>query len=262
MELPHHPDRPGGPVYFVGDAHIGTAAPPLEREKEVRLLGLLDQVADRAATLVLMGDLFDFWFEYRHAIPSRGFAVLSRLRTLTEAGLPVLFLGGNHDWWAAPFLSREVGLHCFSEPIRVACQGRDLFLAHGDGLAPGDQGYRVLRRVLRNRLAIAAYRWIHPDFGIPFATHSSHTSRRHTEARPVVGTHLWSTIAVPQFDAGANAVVIGHFHRPVHVRGGGRDFIIGGDWMGHWTYTTLEGGVFSLRSWPGAEVHPAEQITI
>lgn len=261
MDLRHHPDRRGGPVYFIGDAHIGTAGAEVEADKESRLLRLLDEVDERAAALVLMGDLFDFWFEYRHAIPSRGFAVLARLHRLAQSGLPIDFLGGNHDWWAGSFLESQIGVHPHSEPIDVECQGRRLFLAHGDGLAPGDNGYRVLRRVFRNPLAIAAYRWLHPDFGIPLATHSSHTSRRHTEAQPIVGARLWQTIAQPRFDRGRDAVLIGHFHLPIHLQATGRDFIINGDWMGHWSYSVLEEGQFTLRTWPEGYIVTPKQIT-
>ncbi|HEX7880656.1 MAG TPA: UDP-2,3-diacylglucosamine diphosphatase [Candidatus Eisenbacteria bacterium] len=261
MELRAHPARRGGPVYFVGDAHIGTAGPTEEAEKEERLLKLLDEIDAQGAALVVMGDLFDFWFEYGHAIPSRGFNVLARLKRLVDSGLPIDFLGGNHDWWAGPFLQSRIGIHAHSEPIEVECQGRKLFLAHGDGLAPGDNGYRVLRKVFRNPLAIAAYRWIHPDLGIPLATRSSHTSRRHTETQPVIGARLWETIARPQFDRGRDAVLIGHFHRPIHVRSGNRDFIINGDWMGHWSYSVLEAGELTLRIWPEGKVVIPEQIT-
>ena len=253
MILPLHPRRPEGPVYFVSDAHIGTAPPDVERSREEKLLALLAEVEEKAAALIIVGDLFDFWFEYRHAVPRRGFAILARLRRLAESGLPVHFLGGNHDWWAGSFLTEQVGVVSHSEPVDLECQGRRLFVAHGDGLAPGDLGYRILRRVFRNRLAIALYRLIHPDLGIPLATRSSHTSRRYTETQPVNGPRLLEAIARPHFGRGRDAVLIGHFHRPVHVRQGARDFIINGDWMTHFSYTVLEKSVFELRLWGSSE---------
>lgn len=261
MELRHHPDRPGGPVYFIGDVHIGTAAPEVEADKEMRLLQLLDEVDERAAALVLVGDLFDFWFEYRHAIPTRGFAILARLLRLVQSGLPIDFLGGNHDWWAGSFLESQIGVRAHSDPIDVECQGRRLFLAHGDGLVPGDNGYRIIRRIFRNPMSIAAYRWLHPDIGIPLATRSSHTSRRHTETRPIVGPKLWQSVAVPQFQRDRDSVLIGHFHLPIHLQAPGRDFIVNGDWMGHWSYSVLEGGQFTLRIWPEGRIVPPKQIT-
>lgn len=247
MILPEHRSRPGGPVYFVSDAHIGTASPEVEQDRQEKLLALLAEVEDKAAALVIVGDLFDFWFEYRHAIPRQGFRVLARLRRLVEAGLPIQFFGGNHDWWAGSFLTRELGLVSHSRPADFECQNRRLFVAHGDGLAPGDTGYRLLRRLFRNPLAISAYRLLHPDIGIPLATRSSHTSRRYTETQPVDGARLFRTIGQPEFRRGRDAVLIGHFHHPIHVRQGHLDFLVNGDWMTHFSCSILEGGAFRLE---------------
>lgn len=247
MILPEHASRPGGPVYFISDAHIGTASPGVELERQEKLVLLLDEIEERAAALVIVGDLFDFWFEYRHAIPRRGFRVLARLRRLVEAGLPIQFFGGNHDWWAGSFLTHEIGLASHSGPADFECQGRRLFVAHGDGLAPGDTGYRLLRKLFRNPLAIGAYRLLHPDLGIPLATRSSHTSRRYTETQPVIGARLFESIGRPQFRRGRNAVLIGHFHHPIHVRQAELDFLVNGDWMTHFSYSVLEEGQFQLR---------------
>lgn len=249
MLLRQHPARPGGPIYFLSDAHIGTGTPEVEADKENRLLALLERIDAEAAALFILGDLFDFWFEYRHAIPRRGFNVLARLQRMTQGGLPVDFLGGNHDFWVGDFLTHQLGIATHAEPIAVEAQGRHLFLAHGDGLAPGDLGYRLIRRIFRNPLAIAAYRALHPDFGIPLATTSSRTSRHYTQETPVDGPELWRTIAEPRFAAGADAVLIGHFHRPLHLQSAGRDFIINGDWMTHWSYSVLEKGRLELRGW-------------
>ena len=250
MQLPLHPGRPDGPVYFLSDAHIGAGTPAGEAEKETRLLAFLSRVGENAAALVLLGDLFDFWFEYRHAIPVRGFQVLARLRSLVESGLPIVFIGGNHDFWAGRFLQEQVGVLAPPGALDIEVQGRRLFVAHGDALAPGDEGYKFIRRVFRNPLAIAAFRWIHPDFGIPLATSSSGLSRQHTADIPVVAARLWKEIAAPQFERGRDGVLVGHFHYPVHMRNRGCDFIINGDWMTHWTYSVLTHGTLELRHWP------------
>lgn len=247
MTFRHHPCRPDGPVYFLSDVHIGTGTPEVEADKEQRLLRWLDGVADDAAALVILGDLFDFWFEYRHAIPSRGFRVLCRLRALVDQGVPVDFLGGNHDFWVGRFLTESIGIVSHPAPVTLAAQGRRLFLAHGDGLAPGDLGYRLLRRLFRNPLAIGAYRWLHPDIGIPLATSSSRTSRHYTQEAPVIGEELWRTVAEPAFARGHDGVLIGHFHKPLHVTSGGRDFIVNGDWMNYFSYSLLRDGRLELR---------------
>ncbi len=254
MLLRHHPNRPDGPVFFLSDAHIGTGSADAERDKEEKLLAFFDEAERSAAALVILGDLFDFWFEYRQAIPSRGFRVLARLEQLVRSGLPVDFLGGNHDFWVGGFLRNQLGIATHLHPIDVECQGRRLFLAHGDGIAPGDLGYRVLRKVFRNRLSIALYRLLHPDLGIPLATSSSNASRRMTDTIPVIAGKLWEGIAAPQFDRGRDAVLIGHFHHPIHIREEGRDFIVNGDWFRTWSYSVLEDGILTLRLWGGGTV--------
>lgn len=247
MTFRHHPDRPGGPIYFLSDVHIGTGTTEVEADKERRLLRWIDAIAVDAAALVILGDLFDFWFEYRHAIPTRGFNVLARLKRLVESGVPVDFLGGNHDYWVGGFLTGQLGIQAHSHPVTLVAQGRRLFLAHGDGLAPGDLGYRIIRSVFRSPLSIGLYRWLHPDIGIPLATSSSRASRHYTQETPVIGPELWKTIAEPAFARDHDAVLIGHFHRPVHVRSGGRDFIVNGDWMNHFSYSVLSAGELELR---------------
>jgi UDP-2,3-diacylglucosamine hydrolase len=256
MSLRLHPSRPAGPVYFLSDAHMGFGSPECEEIKEKRLLAFLGEVEEKAASLIILGDLFDFWFEYRHAIPVRGFEILVRLKRVVESGVPVHFLGGNHDWWAGGFLGRRMGIEVHEGAIQTECQGRRLYVAHGDGQAPGDLGYRVIRRIFRNRLAVYLYRLVHPDLGIPLATASSHASRKFTESTPVLGAVLWKSIAERRFREGWDAVVIGHFHKPVHARSAGRDFIINGDWMENWSYCVLEGGRFELRLWEGKVVEP------
>ena len=125
--------------------------------------------ARRARRLFVLGDLFDFWFAYAHAIPRRHLAVVRRLAELTEAGIGVTYFGGNHDFWAGRFLEQEVGATVHDEPAMVTVAGRKLALMHGDGEARGDTGYKLLKGLLRSGWAISAYRAIHPDLGIPFA---------------------------------------------------------------------------------------------
>jgi UDP-2,3-diacylglucosamine hydrolase len=250
---PPDPAASDRPIFFFSDAHIGSGTPGEEKAKERRLVEFLSLATREAGELFILGDLFDFWFEYRHAIPARGFEVLHRIRSLMDSGIPVRFLGGNHDFWAGPFF-RTLGMTVYDGPVDLDRQGRHLYLAHGDGLAAGDRGYSFLKQVLRNPLAIGAYRLIHPDVGIPLATTSSHASRKHTADIPVVAARLWSEIALPQFARGRDAVLIGHFHHPVHWRGDGRDFIVGGDWMTHNTYTVLDKGQLTLHHWPTGQI--------
>jgi UDP-2,3-diacylglucosamine hydrolase len=233
-------------VYFLSDAHLGGG--PEEDNRRRILLQFLSGLHGSADHLYILGDLFDFWFEYRHAVPKGHFRVLRALADLVEDGTPVTYLGGNHDFWCGSYLSREVGLVVHQRPLSITRQGRRIFLAHGDGLGPGDHGYRLLKAILRSPLAIALYRTIHPDLGIPLAYRVSKASRQHTKALRVILRDLSRHVAGPRFAKGYDAVVTGHIHDPQHLRGPGeRDFLIIGDWLVNFTYVRLEGGQFVLE---------------
>ena len=152
---------------------IAAEAPPVDPSDPAEgRLRLFDAVLSERAALYVGGDLFDFWFEYGHTVPKRYIGVLQKLGELRRAGLPVTYVGGNHDFWIGDYLRRELDVTFTDEPLPITLQGRRILLAHGDGLGPGDHGYKFLKRVLRNGLARWLFRWIHPDLGIPLATAS------------------------------------------------------------------------------------------
>ena len=154
-----------GPVYFIADAHLGSSADPAADEPRLaRLVPFLRRVRDRGAEhLYIVGDLFDFWFEYRSVVSRRAFPVVCALRRLVDAGVEVTWMGGNHDYWLGDFLRDEVGLRVMRVPLEVTLEGRRILLIHGDGLAGRqDRGYRVLRAVIRAPLSESLFRLIHP----------------------------------------------------------------------------------------------------
>jgi UDP-2,3-diacylglucosamine hydrolase len=239
-------------AYFLSDAHLGADSDASERAQRTRLHDFLNSLAGRASALYIVGDLFDFWFEYRSAIPRRLFSTLSVLERLRSSGLEITYLNGNHDFWLGHFLSAELGIRTVDGALPLELQGRRLWVHHGDGLAGGDLGYRVLKRVLRSPISIGLYRWVHPDLGIPLAHWASNLSRDTKGERPLEPERLWNEIAVPRFKAGYDAVVIGHFHHLYERREAGREFFVLGDWIRRFTYLRLEEGVFTLETWSGA----------
>ena len=249
-------------LYFISDAHLGSG--PNHDRREENLIAFLRELPEKASHLYILGDLFDFWFEYRHAIPKAHFQLLRSLAELIDAGVGVSYLGGNHDFWCGSYLSNEVGLNVYQHPITVTHQSRRIYLAHGDGIGPGDTGYRILKKVLRSRIAITLYRTIHPDLGIPFAYRVSKTSREYTNTKEVILNRLGQHLIVPQFSAGADAIIIGHIHDPMHFHyEGNRDFIIAGDWLENFTYVRLTEGRFTLHRFrPGQEDLPLEATDI
>jgi len=235
-----------GCAYFIADAHLGQGSESSNRARERDLLAFLDRVGGEGAALYVVGDLFDFWFEYGHAIPKRFVRVLTALAALARGGLPVTYLGGNHDFWIGDYLRRELDLAFTDQPLPLTLQNRRIFLAHGDGLGPGDHGYKLLKQVLRNRAARFLFRWIHPDVGIPIASAASHTSRHHAPRPRRTEEELCAMLAEPRFREGYDAVLLAHLHRPIHRRPEGRDFIVLGDWIDRRTVVKLEGGAFSM----------------
>jgi len=240
LEIPEN----GRPIVFVSDAHLGSAAGRPDRED--LLIHLMRELRGSAAALFVMGDLFDFWFEYRHAIPKGTFRIARALADLVESGVPTAYFGGNHDFWVGSFLRQELGLAVFDEPATAVLQGRRVRLAHGDGLGPGDGGYKALKRVLRAGWAVSGYRSLHPDLGIPFARRVSAFSHRHTEAREVLLPRVLRDIGRAHLRDDVTAMVMGHIHEPAHFQGDGRDFLLIGDWMDNFTHVRLERGAFSL----------------
>jgi len=241
---------PPDTAFFLSDAHLGAESKEREAARESHLHAFLASLPGRAGSLTIVGDLFDFWFEYGTTIPRRHFPTLCALGRVRAAGIPITYLGGNHDHWLGSFLSDELGITIHDGPLTLEAQGRKLWIHHGDGLIGGDLGYKVLKKVLRNRVCIGLYRAIHPDLGIPFASWVSRKSRHSRDLRKLDGDLLVREIARPRFAEGHDAVMIGHFHHAFEHHEGGRDFYVLGDWIERFTYAVLEGGQLRLERWP------------
>lgn len=245
-----------GPVYFISDAHLGSSPDPADDEPRLaRLLPFLRHVRDcRAERLWILGDLFDFWFEYAHVMPWRHERILRAVRDVVDAGIPVSFLGGNHDWWVGHSFEEVTGAAVHREPVSAEHQGVRLFLAHGDGLASRhDSGYLLLKSVLRNRWVIRLLRAVHPDLAYALGYRLSRFSRHHlTNVRfhiaPPLAEFVDATLA-----NGHDAVLLGHYHaRHREERAQGTLFVLG-DWMTIFSALRLEDGVFTWEDWSSGE---------
>ena len=199
------------PSIVIGDVHLGVDAPGSERA----LLQLLRELPSRARSLVIMGDLFDFWFAWRHVMPRTGFRVLAALADLRDAQIPVLWIGGNHDCWGGETLQAETGAMYTLAPWRGMIGRWDAALAHGDGLrVVEDAPYRRLRAVLCHPWSIAAYGWLHPNLATRIAVASSHTSRK-GRARDGGAGLLAVGRSVLDAPDGPHLVMHGHSHVPI-----------------------------------------------
>jgi UDP-2,3-diacylglucosamine hydrolase len=238
------------PCHIVSDAHLGVAAHDSER----LLLTFLRHVGTAGGSLVVNGDLFEFWFEWRHVIPRTGFRVLAALADLRDAGVPVVMIGGNHDCWGGEVLRQDVGVEFVLGAWEGELAGWRARIEHGDGLRPReDRGYRALRRVLRHPWSIAAFRLIHPDLGSRLALGSSHASRTYTPRdggrglRDAAESHLSASPST-------ELLVYGHSHVPSLERlPAGGIYANAGAWLSAPTYLRVTPERIALRSWDSAE---------
>jgi UDP-2,3-diacylglucosamine hydrolase len=240
------------PFFIVSDVHLG--AVPASTERAFRRF--LSHARESASGLLINGDLFDFWFEYRTVMHRGHFRVLAQLADLVEAGVPAWFMSGNHDAWGGSFLRDEVGVQLLHGPTRMEIAGRSTLVTHGDGVNPGDRGYRALKWFLRNRLTISAFRQLHPDHGSRIARMVSTTEEkagRHPDIalRSAGMVQRWAEEqlgAEPALDL----VVAGHVHLPTVVEiEPGRYYANSGDWINHFTYLEIpaEPGPPRLVTW-------------
>ena len=248
----------GSSLFFISDAHLGIDSVEREAARTARLHDFLKSLPGRAAALYIVGDLFDFWFEYGTAIPRRHFPTLAALAGLRAAGVEIWYLNGNHDFWLGTFFRDALRIHTVDGAAVVEAQGRRLWVHHGDGLVGGDLGYRALRGVMRSRAGIALYGVLHPGLGIPLAAAVSRWSRRSGGDRPLAPERLWREIAEPRFRAGYDGVIVGHFHHAYERREPGREFFVLGDWIERFTYLELAGGRLELGRWPAQDVPAGE----
>jgi len=248
--------RPGPPdpaperIYFLADVHLGADSPDVEEVKENDLCLLLQHLRGLATHLYLVGDIFDFWFEYPTVAPHAHFRTLKALAGLSEAGVQLRFLGGNHDYWAGEQLEGITGAAVHRDSLVVTHCGRRLFIAHGDGLPRGDWSYRALKAVIRSRPAIAAFRLLHPTIGSHIARWASGLSTI-TEERIQRAVPPMRDFLREKLDSGVDAVVVGHVHRPMIWRWDNGTGVVIGDWMSNRAAVVLDDDGFHMLRWTG-----------
>ena len=238
-------------ILFICDAHLGSGGDETEKER-VLIEFLRSLSADDVSTLYILGDLFDFWFEYKSAILSQYFHVLSELTRVVERGIEIHFVVGNHDYWAGDFLRDTVGMKIHYDPIEIELDGLRVYMCHGDGLNPHDRGYRVLKAIIRNRVLIWALRLIHPDFVLGVIRRFSRLS---LESSSVAGKLREDDgireFALRKLRDGADVVIAGHSHQPhdeTHtIDGATKRYYNVGDMREFFSYLEYSAGKFSLK---------------
>lgn len=246
-------------IYFLSDFHLGAphAAASLEREKKI--CAFLDEIRKDAAELFLMGDLFDFWYEYQKVVPKGYTRLLGKLAAISDQGIPLHFFVGNHDMWVRDYFKQELRFQIYYEPITITRNGVRLHIGHGDGLGPGDEGYKRLKMIFRNPICQWLFGVLPPQIGIGLAEYFSRTSRAQTATREehFLGEDKEWLIQYCREYVKTEAVdyfVFGHRHLPIDwpIQQPGTTsvarYINLGDWIRYDTYAVLEGTTLQLKA--------------
>ena len=243
----------GKKIYFASDNHLGApnTAESLPREK--KFVRWLDQVKEDAAAIFLLGDLFDFWFEYNYVVP-RGFTrTLGKLAELTDSGIPVYYFVGNHDLWMRGYFEEELNIPVFHKPQVFELNQKKFFIGHGDGLGPGDKGFKRMKKVFTSPVAQWFFRWLHPDLGVRMAQYFSVKNRLISgdedvtflgEEKEWLVQYAKRKLAQQHFDY----FVFGHRHLPLEIDlSTTSKYVNLGDWISYYTYGVFDGVSLSLE---------------
>ena len=202
-------------IFFFSDVHLGLQDSILEKEKEKRLLSFLSYVEKNAEQVFIVGDLFDYWFEYKNVIPRGYHHVISKLAMMVEKGIKIHYIAGNHDFWLKDFFPNDLGIPVYKDPFGMTLMGKRFFFHHGDGLALHDTGYLILKKILRSKISIFLYSLLHPDWTAPLAHGSSKTSRTYTGHKDFGETDGMIKFSEEKFAEGYDIVIMGHRHKPL-----------------------------------------------
>ena len=243
----------GKKIYFASDNHLGAPDRQSSLPREKRFVSWLDHVKNDAAAIFLLGDLFDFWFEYRTVVPKGFTRTLGKLAEITDSGIPVYYFVGNHDLWMNGYFEEELQIPVYHQPQQFKFNETSFFIGHGDGLGPGDKGYKRMKKLFTNPVAKWFFRWLHPDWGVRLAQYFSVKNRLISgeddiqflgEDKEWLVQYAKRKLEQGHFDY----FVFGHRHLPLEIDLNGRSTYINlGDWISYYTYAVFDGEQLSLK---------------
>jgi UDP-2,3-diacylglucosamine hydrolase len=247
-------DLNGKKIFFASDFHLGVPDHVSTVEREKRLTQWLGHIRHEAHSIYLLGDIFDFWFEYKHAIPKGFIRLQGKLAELRDAGLPVFFFTGNHDMWMFDYFPKELDIPVYRDPIRIQCHGQRLLVGHGDGLGPGDNSYKLLKKIFNNKACQWLFARIHPNLGITLAQHWSRRSRisnmtREEKFSGEENERLFLYCQELERQQHHDFYIFGHRHLPLDLAIDDRSrYINVGEWVHFNTYAVYDGKAVELKS--------------
>jgi UDP-2,3-diacylglucosamine hydrolase len=249
---------PGKKIFFASDFHLGSPDEKMSLEREKKIVRWLTEIAPEAHLIFLVGDIFDFWFEYQKAIP-RGFIRLQgKLAELTDAGIPIVFFTGNHDMWMFDYFTEELGIPIFRQPETFIFNELKFLIGHGDGLGPGDRGFKLLKWFFRSRFCQWLFARLHPNLGMGVAHLWSRSTRRHKLAHPEEDKFQGEKEWILQYCREMEAIshhdfyVFGHRHLVLDMAvASGSRYINLGEWFTQNHYAEFDGTDLFLKKYEG-----------
>ncbi len=248
-EIPH-----GKKIYFSSDNHLGAPTIEESRPREKKFVRWLDTIKEDAAVLFLLGDLFDFWFEYKTVVPKGFVRVLGKLAELKEMGVEIHFFVGNHDLWMHDYFHEELNIPIYHTPQVFEFDQKRFFIGHGDGLGPGDKGYKRMKKVFKSPFFQWMFRWVHPDIGVRIAQYMSVKNKLISgdddhvflgEENEWLASYAKRKLETGHYDY----FIFGHRHLPMQIAVGENSTYYNlGDWISHYTYGVYDGEQFQLKT--------------
>ncbi|SDG95901.1 UDP-2,3-diacylglucosamine diphosphatase [Psychroflexus sediminis] len=248
MKLPE-----GKKIYFSSDNHLGAPTHSQSLEREKIFISWLDDIKTDAHAIFLLGDLFDFWFEYREVVPKGFVRTLGKLAELRDSGIEIYYFVGNHDLWMKDYFKEELNIPVFHNPQVFEINSKRFFLGHGDGLGPGDTGYKRMKKVFVHPVSKWFFKWLHPDLGVRLARHLSVKNKLISgdedakflgEENEWLAQYAKRKLETEHYDY----FVFGHRHLPMEIQVGEHARYINlGDWIAHYTYGVFDGEEFFLE---------------
>lgn len=243
-----------GKIYFAADFHLGLDTKKhTHAEREKLICSWLTTVSKDAAEIYLLGDLFDFWFEYKRVIPKGHTRFLGKLAEIVDSGIPITVFTGNHDLWMFGYFEEELGIPVYSYPVIRQWNNKKFMMGHGDGLGPGDRGYKKLKKVFAHPVPQWLFACLHPNFGIALANYWSAKSRKSSTREAFLGDEKEWLIQyceeILSDDPAIDYFIFGHRHLPIsHLLSNRKSYYFNtGDWINHFSYIEFDGGRVELK---------------
>lgn len=240
-------------IYFASDQHFGIPNLEKSRERERIFIKWLDEIKHDAEAIFLLGDLFDFWFEYKQVVPKGFVRVLGKLAEIKDSGIPIHFFVGNHDLWMKDYFETELNIPTYHNPKEFVFNNKTFLIGHGDGLGPGDKGYKRMKKVFANPVSKWLYKWLHPDIGVWLAQYLSTQNKLISGEEDVIflgEENEWLVqyakrkLETKHYDY----FLFGHRHLPMEIKvGKNSQYFNTGDWITHYTYAVFDGASMEIK---------------